>query len=200
MPFSFQRSALLFCLCVWRNAGRAVQERMVSLYYKRFRCQNVLVVEWIQYLPPKEVVQVQFPPRTQRDFAYKYSRGYNKNMKKTQTKNKPVSSVSVQKTRKKVTKPSLPKTPKIVKRAAKKLKLIGKVTHYYDNIKVAVIKLKDVLREGDGIRIEGGDTSFSQEVVSMQYDHEKILKAKSSQEIGLKVKKKVRDGYRVFKE
>ena len=33
----------------------------------------------------------------------------------------------------------------------------------------------------------------------MEKDHEKIAKAKKGDEVGMKVKKKVREGYRVFK-
>jgi U32 family peptidase len=81
-----------------------------------------------------------------------------------------------------------------------KIKPIGEVTHYFSNIKVAVIKLSAPLAEGDKIRIVGGeDTDFEQIVKSMQADHEKINKAKKGSEIGLKVKDRVREGYKVFK-
>ncbi len=83
---------------------------------------------------------------------------------------------------------------------SKKEKLIGEVAHYFGDIKVAVIKLKDALKVGDIIRIVGGeDTDFEQPVKSMEFDHKKVEKAKAKSEIGLKVKKKVREGYKVFK-
>ncbi len=79
-------------------------------------------------------------------------------------------------------------------------KLIGEVTHYFSNIKVAVIKLSAVLSEGDTIRIIGGeDTDFTQEVKSMEVEHQKIKKAKKGDEVGLKIKDKAREGYKVFK-
>ena len=41
-------------------------------------------------------------------------------------------------------------------------KLIGKVTHYFSNIEVAVIELSDKLSVGDTIRIAGGEeTDFT---------------------------------------
>ncbi len=86
----------------------------------------------------------------------------------------------------------------VAKKAAKRL-LLGRVTHYYDNIRVAVIKLNAPLKNGDFIEIEGGEKSFSQKVSSMEKDHEKITKAKKGDEVGMKVKKKAREGYRVFK-
>jgi len=77
---------------------------------------------------------------------------------------------------------------------------IGEIVHFFSKIKVAVIKLSAPLKVGDIIHIVGGeDTDFEQPVKSMQVDHEKIEKAKKGQEVGLKVKKKVREGYKVFK-
>ena len=84
--------------------------------------------------------------------------------------------------------------------AEKKEKQIGEVIHFFSNIKVAVIKLTAPLAEGDVIHIVGGEkTDFEQPVKSMQVDHEKIEKAKKGDEVGLKLKKKVREGYKVFK-
>lgn len=78
--------------------------------------------------------------------------------------------------------------------------LIGEVTHYFSNIEVAVVKLKDTLKEGDSIRIVGGeDTDFTQAVESMQVEHEKVETAKKGQSIGLKVSQKIREGYKVYK-
>lgn len=82
----------------------------------------------------------------------------------------------------------------------KKLKLIGEITHYFSNIKVAVVELKSPLKAGDTIRIIGGeDTDFTQTVDSMEIEHKKIKKAKKGDSIGLKVKEKVREGYKVYK-
>src|SRR3989344_5403220 len=80
-----------------------------------------------------------------------------------------------------------------------KEKLIGKVEHYYDKIGVMAMRLKDVLKKGDTIRIEGGDKSFKQKIVSMQIDHEVVTSAKKGSDIGIKVSKKAREGYRVYK-
>ncbi len=77
--------------------------------------------------------------------------------------------------------------------------MIGKVTHYFGNINVAVIKLTDKLKEGDTIRIVGGETDFNQAVDSMEVEHQKIKEAKKGDSIGLKVAQKVREDYKVFK-
>ena len=82
----------------------------------------------------------------------------------------------------------------------KKGKPIGEIIHFFSDIKVAVIKLKNPLAIGDEIRITGGEnTDFNQKVSSMQIDHEKIEKAKKGDEVGMKVKEKVREGYKVYK-
>lgn len=84
--------------------------------------------------------------------------------------------------------------------AEKKENLIGEVTHFFGKIQVAVIKLSGSLSKGDTIRIVGGeDTDFEQTVGSMEAEHEKIEKAKKGDEVGLKVKEKVREGYKVYK-
>ena len=79
-------------------------------------------------------------------------------------------------------------------------KLIGKITHYFGNIGVAVIELSKTLKIGESIRIVGGEaTDFTQEIKSMEIDHEKAKTAKTGDSIGLKVDEKVREGYKVYK-
>ncbi len=79
-------------------------------------------------------------------------------------------------------------------------KLIGKVSHYFSKIGVAVIELSGSLSIGDTVRIVGGEaTDFEQTIDSMEMEHEKIEKAKKGDAIGTKVKEKVREGYKVFK-
>jgi len=78
-------------------------------------------------------------------------------------------------------------------------KLIGKITHYFGNISVAVIELQDKLKVGDTIRIVGGETDFNQTVDSMEIEHQKINEAKKGDSVGLKVSQKVREDYKVYK-
>lgn len=98
------------------------------------------------------------------------------------------------------------KTKKVIKKvvskklSVKKEKLVGIVEHYFSNIKVAVIKLKDNLKEGQEIKIIGGEkTNFKQIVKSMQVDHKPLKVAKKGKSVGLKVKQQVREGYKVYK-
>lgn len=79
-------------------------------------------------------------------------------------------------------------------------KLIGKVSHYFSKIRVAVIELSDKLSVEDTVRIVGGETTdFEQAVNSMEMEHEKIKEAKAGDAVGIKVKEKVREGYKVYK-
>jgi len=81
-----------------------------------------------------------------------------------------------------------------------KEKRIGKVTHYFGKIKVAAIKFSQPVSVGEQIRIEGGnDTNFKMKISSIQFMGEKIQKSKKGQEVGIKVKNKVREGYKVYK-
>lgn len=76
---------------------------------------------------------------------------------------------------------------------------IGKVTHYFTKIGVAVVELKASLSVGDKIRISGPTTDFEQIVESMQIEHENVKTAKAGQSIGLKVAEHVRETDTVYK-
>lgn len=78
-------------------------------------------------------------------------------------------------------------------------KPLGKITHFFDEISVAVVALNAPLKVGDKIKIGKDETFFEQEVKSMQVDHKNIPTAKKGQEVGMKVKKEVKEGYLVFK-
>jgi hypothetical protein len=78
-------------------------------------------------------------------------------------------------------------------------KPVGKVTHYFPRIGVAVVALSEDLRQGEDIRITGTHTDFTQKVASMQIEHQTIASAMRGQEIGLKVDRNVKVGDRVLK-
>jgi len=77
--------------------------------------------------------------------------------------------------------------------------MVGKVTHFYNKISVAVVELCDELKLGDKIAIRGKTTNFEQVVESMQIEHKPIEVAKPGDKIGLKVKERVREGDVVYK-
>lgn len=79
------------------------------------------------------------------------------------------------------------------------MKEIGKVTHYYGKIGVAIVELSDGLRVGDKIKVEGNRTEFEQTVDSLQVEHQPVQEAKRGDVIGLKVVEKVSEGAVVYK-
>ena len=77
---------------------------------------------------------------------------------------------------------------------------IGKVTHYYDKIGVAVVELTASLGKGDKIMFErGGEELFEQTVDSIQVEHEKKDSARKGDTIGLKIDAQVKEGAEVYK-
>uniref|UniRef100_A0A7V0Z518 Translation elongation factor-like protein n=1 Tax=candidate division WOR-3 bacterium TaxID=2052148 RepID=A0A7V0Z518_UNCW3 len=79
-------------------------------------------------------------------------------------------------------------------------KLIGKITHYFNKIGVAVIEISDdELNVGDTIHIKGHTTDFKQVVNSMQIEHKAVEKAKKGESIGMKVDSVVHEKDQVYK-
>lgn len=79
-------------------------------------------------------------------------------------------------------------------------KELGKVTHFYDKISVAIIDLSDKLVVGETVRVKGHTTDFEQAIDSMEVDHASVEDAKKGDVIGVKVSEKVREGDRVYRK
>lgn len=78
-------------------------------------------------------------------------------------------------------------------------KQIGKVSHFFDKINVAVVELTAGLKAGEKITIGEGEDAFEQEVSSMQMEHKNVINAKKGDSIGLKVDQPVKVNWKVFK-
>lgn len=76
---------------------------------------------------------------------------------------------------------------------------VGRITHFYPRILVAVVELKLPLAVGDRIEIVGTTTHIQQVVESIQIEHKAITRASSGQSIGLKVTDRVREADVVYK-
>lgn len=76
---------------------------------------------------------------------------------------------------------------------------VGKISHYFPKIGVAVLDVTAEVKTGDKIHIVGTTTDFEQEVFSMQVDKTPIKIAKKGQSVGLKVDELIREGDRVYK-
>lgn len=77
-------------------------------------------------------------------------------------------------------------------------KPLGKITHYYDKIGVAVVELKGPLAVGDTVKISGHEQEFTQKIGSMQVEHEQLQKAQKGKVIGLKVDQAVKEGDLIY--
>lgn len=78
-------------------------------------------------------------------------------------------------------------------------KEIGKITHFFGKISVAVIKLSEQLKIGETIKIVGHNQEFTQTIDSMQVEHQNIETAKPGDDVGLKVGQPVKVGDTVYK-
>lgn len=77
--------------------------------------------------------------------------------------------------------------------------MVGRVTHYFDRIGVAVLSLKGTLKVGDAIEIEGTETKLAQKVASLQVNHKSVDAGKAGDEVAVKVDSKVHEGDTVYK-
>jgi putative protease len=77
---------------------------------------------------------------------------------------------------------------------------VGRITHFFTKISVAVVELKAPLAVGDRIVIKGPLTDFEQVVDSMQIEHKNVTRAGAGQSIGLKVAQRVREKDVVYKK
>jgi hypothetical protein len=80
---------------------------------------------------------------------------------------------------------------------------IGRITHYYNHLNVAVLSLSDGLKLGDTIHILGHVTDFMQRVGSMEVEHHTVVWVKPGDDVAIKVAEPVREHdivYRVVEE
>ena len=77
---------------------------------------------------------------------------------------------------------------------------IGVVTHYYNHLSVATLRLESgTLRVGDVIQIRGHTTDFSQRVESLEVNHAPANEVGPNDDFGLKVVRHAREHDVVYK-
>lgn len=76
---------------------------------------------------------------------------------------------------------------------------VGKVTHYFDRISVAVLDLSEEIKVGETIHIHGKTTDITQRIGSMEIEHQKIQSAGPGAEVALKVIEPVHEGDIIYK-
>ena len=70
---------------------------------------------------------------------------------------------------------------------------IGEITHYFGKPGVAALTLTGgPVATGDNIRVKGATSDFTQEVVSLQVDHEAVESAAIGDQVGIKVTQRAR--------
>ncbi len=82
-------------------------------------------------------------------------------------------------------------------------KHIGRVSHYFKRIGVAVLELSDGLKVGDVVRIQGRATDFTQQVESMEIEHQQVQAVGPGADVAMRVVEHVHEGdgvYRVVEE
>ncbi len=82
---------------------------------------------------------------------------------------------------------------------SEELQEVGRVSHFFTKISVAVIELTATISVGDRILIKGPTTNLEQTIDSMEIEHEKVQRAGAGQSIGMKVKDRVRETDVVYK-
>ena len=82
-----------------------------------------------------------------------------------------------------------------------KEKPVGKIVHYYGKIKVGVVEVHkgQQISIGETVYYSGHTTDFDDVIKSMQDFGKDIETAKGKKQVGVKVKKKLRKGDKVFK-
>jgi len=77
---------------------------------------------------------------------------------------------------------------------------VGKVTHYFNKIGVAIIEIEDnFIQVGDTLKITGHGKEFEQAAESMQINHQPVERTEKGDVIGLKVSQAVKEGDEVYK-
>src|SRR5881409_224203 len=79
-------------------------------------------------------------------------------------------------------------------------KKVGEVFHFYTKIRVAAIRVTDDgIAIGDTVQIQGPSTNLEQPVEALQIEHAVVSRAGPGQEVGMKVRDRVREKDFVYK-
>ena len=76
---------------------------------------------------------------------------------------------------------------------------IGTVTHYFGKLGVGIVALTGRVTIGDRLQFLGHGADFQQKIKSMQVDHAAVDTASSRTEVGIRLRKRVREGTKVYK-
>ena len=78
--------------------------------------------------------------------------------------------------------------------------LVGTVTHFFKGPSVAIVRLAEgELVVGDQVRFHGHTTEFTEQIGSMQLNHQPVERAKAGDEVAIKITDRARPNDQVFK-
>lgn len=76
---------------------------------------------------------------------------------------------------------------------------VGRVSHFFGRINVAVIEVSGTISVGDRIAIKGPTTDIEQTIDSMEIEHAKVKQATKGQSIGMKINGHARENDTIYK-
>jgi hypothetical protein len=77
-------------------------------------------------------------------------------------------------------------------------KPIGRVSHYYNNIGVAILDLSDNLQVGQTVHFKGVHDDYTQTVDQMEIDHQSVVTAAPGDSVGIRVVQKIHENDQVL--
>jgi translation initiation factor IF-2 len=77
-------------------------------------------------------------------------------------------------------------------------KQIGTVTHFYDKLGVAVVKLTGKLQKGDRVVVRKGEQEFEDTIASIQIDHKDVASAKKGDDAAIKLSGTAKEGAALY--
>ena len=78
--------------------------------------------------------------------------------------------------------------------------LVGTVSHFFKGPSVAIVRLSaGPLAVGDRIRFHGHTTDFTEQITSMEVNHQKVEHAKAGEEVAIQVTDRAREHDQVLR-
>lgn len=77
-------------------------------------------------------------------------------------------------------------------------KQVGTVTHWYDKLSVAVVKLTGKLSAGARVKVKKGTEEFEDTISSLQIDHKDVASAKKGDDAAMKLSQKAKEGAGIY--
>ena len=78
--------------------------------------------------------------------------------------------------------------------------LVGTVSHFFKGPSVAIVRLNaGPLAVGDRIRFHGHTTDFTEQITSMEVNHQKVERANAGEEVAIQVTNRAREHDQVLR-